>query len=465
MKTRETSNRDLDLDFDSKVQEYALERSLNRLYFITLVMSGLFAVYGFVSIDFVRNFRPDVGLLDNVWPRILFNSIPLLFLALYLRRGQAKRATKVLIWIVCFSVVFDAACMVHVWPIAWSGDPQIMLYVHSTNCSVFMSIGMLLALPLKKAIYSLFIIGAIFWAPLFWVVQHGGDPVVFKTVVNDTVFLSLSGFLFGVGFHKGEVRLARLEIRRETEAKKFLGPVVSRAIFEDKAVILSSRRVKGFMIAMDIRDSTEYLQEFGTPWLAFRREYFSMVSRIVKKYGGMVHKTMGDGHILSFGIIEYDADLSDIPGIETEEKRAEERRLKHFSGQAFSCLEEIFHEFMGLAEKHFPGRNIRLGAGMDKGDVDVGVHGDDSASLELDVNGDPVNCSNRLQDYSKAIQGLFAPDSSLLIVSPFAADFLEDFSDFRKVETQKIRIRNYTKIAWVLVKEYSRKKASLRMVS
>jgi class 3 adenylate cyclase len=92
---------------------------------------------------------------------------------------------------------------------------------------------------------------------------------------------------------------------------------------------------------------------------------------------------------------------------------------------------------------------------MDKGMVERGVQGNQN-QLELDVNGDPVNCSNRLQEYGKQIRSRFTPRSSLLVISPFASDYLKDYDAFTRIHTADYPVRNYHgQIKWVLVREYA----------
>ena len=109
----------------------------------------------------------------------------------------------------------------------------------------------------------------------------------------------------------------------------------------------------------------------------------------------------------------------------------------------------------------FPKEKIRLGAGIDRGFVQCGAHGDVS-HREFDINGEPVNCSNRLQEYTKALSSELGLEGSVLVISPYTADYIEDYSAFKRISTEKSPIRNFPLIKWVLVREFSQTSGQTR---
>lgn len=94
-----------------------------------------------------------------------------------------------------------------------------------------------------------------------------------------------------------------------------------------------------------------------------------------------------------------------------------------------------------------------MGAGLDKGWVERGIQGS-AGHAELDINGDPVNCSNRLQEYSKTILEERGWQASILVVSPFASDYLTDLASFVRIQTTEKPVRNYQLVKWVLAKAF-----------
>ena len=282
--------------------------------------------------------------------------------------------------------------------------------------------------------------------------------MLLTSVLNDSLIAFAASIFLSRSVDKLRCSLAKLELEKETEASKFLGPVLSKAIFENEAQRLKHIRCQGLVISIDIRDSTELQKKYRADWLTFRREYFAVASRLVGKHSGYIQKTVGDAHVINFGVMDYGVDLSDIPGIETDLARAEERRIVRASENAFSFLEEFFTETGRLATRHFPKDRVLLGAGIDRGILERGIQGDATQSLELDVNGDAVNCSSRLQEYSKIFLKDF-PESSILVVSPYAADFLNDLRHFKRIPTLSNPIRNYSLIKWVLVRSFEQRES------
>lgn len=439
---------------EQKVAALAFKDAVDRARLLSYVFSALFGGYGLTSLGFLRKFVPELTLWSNVWPRILLTSIPLLALGAFMKSGRVSDRAKLLLWITAFSIIFHMAAWIHVWPAALHGSADILTYVDAPNVYLFAVIYCFITPPASAVIPFTAILSALFVLPLFSVAYLSGDPIVFTHLLNDSVLalgasIALSRVIDGV-----RLRLLRLETEREQEASKFLGPVLSKAIFENESERLKTVRCKGFVVSVDIRDSTELNQSLGDAWLAFRKDYFAMVSQCVSRNGGYIQKTVGDCHVINFGIMDYGADLTDIPGIEHELARAEELRLQRASDQAFACLDELFQRFGRLARERFPDLELRLGAGIDKGWVERAVQGDGS-QFELDVNGTPVNCSNRLQEYSKALRNDFGWDGSMLVISPFASDYLGELSAYQRVETQGRPVRNFPTIGWVLVRRYS----------
>lgn len=445
---------------ERKIDLRISEDTVQRLFYFTIVTAVFFTGFAFTSLDFLRLYVPDLDVMANLWPRVAYNALPLLALAAYIKKSRRSPVIKVYFWLVSFCLIFCAAAMIHVWPIALQGNTEVMLYVNATNTTLFAAVAMMLSLSWQRSIVALMIIGCFVWAPIAFVCFHGGSTVAGRVITGDNVFLGIGSFVLGIAFHQVRRKLVVYELEKQEEASRFLGPIVSKAIFEDREKLFQSLSIKGFVISIDIRDSTELQKEYGQRWLEFRKDYFARVSKAVSKYGGHIQKTVGDCHVINFGVMDEYVDLSDIPGIEADEARAEERRLQRASDSAFGCLGEIFSGFQDLAQRHFEGKNIRLGAGMDKGVVERSVQGDSDTLLELDVNGDPVNCCSRLQEYSKALHKSFSSEASLLVISPFASDYLRDVSDFRRVSTLENPIRNYPSIRWVLVKEFRSAKSA-----
>jgi hypothetical protein len=118
---------------DRKVQAICLQDSVERAGMLCFLFVLVFAAYGMTSLDFIHRFQPGVTYWDNVWPRMLFNSFPLLALGTYLRKGKASDRTKFYLWITCFSLVVHASAWIFVWPIALSKSADILTYVHAAN--------------------------------------------------------------------------------------------------------------------------------------------------------------------------------------------------------------------------------------------------------------------------------------------------------------------------------------------
>jgi hypothetical protein len=146
-------------------------------------------------------------------------------------------------------------------------------------------------------------------------------------------------------------------------------------------------------------------------------------------------------------------DLSDIPGVEGQVAQADELRWQDLTQITMNCMEELYAKFFEISASHFPDSILRVGAGVDRGVVMRGVRGS-SQRVEFDVWGDPVNICSKIEAYSKQIPGL-SPEKCALVLSPYACDFLEDLTGWRKVNIEDSTLATDMGIKWVLVKEFA----------
>ncbi|MGE0615215.1 MAG: adenylate/guanylate cyclase domain-containing protein [Bacteriovoracia bacterium] len=442
-------------DLAGKVLELSLRDAAERAGTLSLIFALLFGSYGFTSLDFINRFDPSVTLWQNVVPRLFFCALPFFLLGLFIKKSNASDLTKFNAWVFGFPVILHVTAWIHIWPIALWKSANILTYVNEANLFLYGAVFAGVGPPRRYLVRFCAGLVAIFILPLFVVAFLTWDKVILNLLIGDT-FLSLSTSIFvSHMIDKLRAEVAYYKLEKEMAASQFLGPVLSKAIFENQQNRLERVRCRGYIVCIDIRDSTTLQSEFGERWLEFRKRYFALVSQCVSRNHGYIQKTVGDCHVINFGVMDYGVDLSDIPGLESELERADDRRLKRASDSVFRFFDELFTAFEGLDRSQIEDRPISLGAGVDKGWVERGVQGDAATnSLELDVNGDPVNCANRLQEYSKYLKRDMEWGGSLLVISPFAADYISDFSSFLKHSTTDNPVRNYNGIKWVLSRKY-----------
>jgi class 3 adenylate cyclase len=436
-------------------EKYALQDTVKRAALFSFLLAVSFAIYSFTSIDFIRRFDPSVTLWANTWPRLLFSFLPLCGLGLFMSRAKVKDRTKLLVWIFVFACTLHVASWIHVWPIALSRSALILTYVHAANLWLYAIVFAGVGPPRSMLVAFTSTLVSIFILPLVVVGYLAGDAVVFYMFVNESALAISALLVLSRILDSLRVEVSRVRAMKEFQARQFLGPVVGEAIFDEASSQLDTVRCKGFIVSIDVRDSTELQRKYPEVWKQFRKEYFNLVSRLVGEHHGYIQKTVGDCHVINFGVMDYGVDLTDVPDIDSSIKRAEERRLQRASDRTFAFLEALFQRFAELSGKFAPHFSVALGAGVDKGLVERGIQGDSTHNLELDVNGDPVNCSNRLQEYSKLIRKRHPQMGSIVVLSPYACDYLKDFENYMRIQTIDDPIRNYPGIRWVLVRPFS----------
>lgn len=432
-----------------QVHTLILNDCIERTGTLSFVFSILFAIYGFTSISFIQKLDPNITLLSNIIPRIIFNTIPFLLLGIYLKKSKATDGVKLIIWVSSFSTILHVTAWIHIWPISLNRSAEVLPLVNAANLFLIAIVYSVVAPPARYFLIFSVIFITIFVVPLVVIAYFSKDLAIFKLILNDTSCAMLSSMYTGKMIDTLRCQVIKLKVEKESEARQFLGNYLSDAIFKNKRHLLNKIECEGFVVCMDVRNSTYLLQNFTKQWLGFQEAYFELFKQEVQRFSGYIQKTTGDCHIINFGVMDYGVSLADIPGIENELARAEERRLLRASRNVFNFLDHIIPKFELMALSHIPERNIHLGVGVDKGILERAIKGG-----SLDVNGDPVNCSERLQSYSKKIRELEELNCSLVVISPFASDYLENCNELMRIQTNDFPIPNYPGIKWVLVKSF-----------
>lgn len=443
------------VDIKKIVENELYAQTVDRCFYISLVGIVSFLYLGFCSFSYLSKFDPSITFWGNIWPRIIFSCLPWLLLALYMKRSRASNKKKIIFWSIANGLIFNLTGWIHIWPLALSGHPETLLFVSGQNGAYFFGVWVMLALPTSITLHCLVIAITTLWAPFFLIASRTNSPIIFLTTANDTAGLILLGFIGGYFVSRLYKELATIKAEKQIEAAKFLGNDVYSAIYEDKHDLLKEETRTGYVLYIDIRNSTQMTTHYKNRWEAFGKAWMAAAAEIIPGNRGNLLKTGGDSLLITFGVFdEATPDLSDIPGLERDEISAENQRWKELTFHCFTCTHKLILKFQELSKLHFPDVPVKLGAGIDRGPIHRGVRGS-AQKMELDIWGDRVNCSARLQDYSKNVASNFEKDSSLLVVSPFAGDYLEDQNNFKTHLITDGGIKDYPGIKWVLVKEYA----------
>jgi class 3 adenylate cyclase len=306
------------------------------------------------------------------------------------------------------------------------------------------------------AIFVITILG-----PLVFIAYLADDPTVRIVVINDSIAISVISIVWSLIASKSLAVYENLKIRHELLSAKFLLKDVHTAIYKGRTDLLERKVRRGMILNTDIRGSSALSKTFENTWGDFLSQWHERCSDIVSRHSGTILKTAGDEIIVAFGIFDETADLSDIPSLKKEVESAENAKWSQYTAHAMKAIDEMMVEFDKLTGSFFPNEIVRLGAGLDGGTLTKQLKGE-SDRLELDLDGQPLICSNRLQAFSKTLaeEGKVLKSSSVLCISPYAADYLNHFSEYRKIDLHKGEIRDFPGIKWILIKEFKKLNSS-----
>jgi class 3 adenylate cyclase len=180
----------------------------------------------------------------------------------------------------------------------------------------------------------------------------------------------------------------------------------------------------------------------------FMKEYHFLVSTTVGKFNGFIHKTTGDGHLISFGLMDQTENLSDILSIKNEVQDAENNKGKILTEMAIKVFEDLVEQYENLKIKYDVCDELNIGGALAAGHIETQIQGDETFRREVDIGGDTILRSARLEAYTKPLMEKIGIQCSMLILSPELIDNLKtniDF-DYWQVVDKDIAVRDFPAI-------------------
>ncbi|OQW49012.1 MAG: hypothetical protein A4S09_12930 [Proteobacteria bacterium SG_bin7] len=449
---------DLSLEDRIKLNRKILNDLVSRSSTLCYFFGFAFTIYSFTSFDIIRPFKPDLTLWDNFWPRVIFNGLPFLLLARWLGRHKQNTKVKAYTAMISIPLIFVAACFIHAWPVMWKGGGALYTYVHGANIYIITMTLIIISPPTRFLIIQIATFLLAFMLPLALILaQWKENLTLVKTFVGDFAIIFLVTGFTANQFFKLRLRVALSDIETRKSASLFLGSHLADAIYDEKKDLLKGYTQAGSILALDIRGYTNFVHN-STPEVAkaFMRGYHELVSKTIGQWGGYIHKSSGDGHVISFGVMEKEEDLSDVPGIEKEQVSANERKMNHILVHSTTAFEEIVRGFDLLKKQHKVTVQMLVGAGLSFGEIEVLVRGDEKYHKELDVDGESIVRAVRLESYSKFLNKTISDDSSFLVISPEFEKAIEPKHGIRicYTQTKETAVRDYPWIKFVYFRQW-----------
>lgn len=390
------------------------------IFFILFGIGSL--VYGFQTIDILKLFDPSLTLIDNVLPRVLYSSIPCFTIALMQRKYLQSINLKIYLWAIGFPIIFTVTCLINVWPIIYAGNVNAYLYFHAANMFCLTLSFLLVAPSIKLFVIHLIAFVMIFFIPLFLLLA--GNANLTSLLINDSlsslaISFACSYFLFNL-----RKKIQHYDIKFKDTIKPFLGKKLINAITSETLENLSNFKTKGIILTLDLRGFTAFIKSYDSNITSqFMKEYHNLISQTFITNGGYLHKSNGDGHIFSFGVMD-DIDLSDLSVLQSEIKNSEERKIKSYI-EIIDRLFPIFvNNFYNLMDKFDLPPILEIGAGLDVGMIRLILQGDIKTKMELDIEGEVIIRSTRLEAYSKVLNKVVPNAPSFLILTDIAHGYL-----------------------------------------
>ena len=453
--TLDQQNREWYQDHKSDIDERILLDTVYRSSIVTLISAIGYFTFIFTSLPYLRIAYPSLTLWDNFWPRMLISVLPALLLFVYLVRSQNPTKTKMIIWLVSTFAILHATCWIYVWPSMIGGNAGIFLFVHASNIYILFIVYVITSPPPKYALsYALLMLGTIV-TPIAYILNTTKSPVILQTFLNDSVVGLLVSAFVGYMLYLLRLKLSIYDSKSKYYTKSFVGHIVSEAIFTDNTALLESKKSKAILMVLDIRDFSEFITQNDTSLVArVMDEYNATVPEVLTRYNGYLHKAIGDSYFISFGAMDGDLDLSDIPLSDSDFQTAEENIFKHHMRKAKAAAEELMSKLIQIRDRNNVPSNIRLCGGIAYGESTFKLKGHASHRMEYDLDGQLIILAKRLEEYTKHLCETIDTTGSFLIYCEDAAKLAPQSENLLLHQTNKIPVRNFPKINNVFYKHY-----------
>jgi class 3 adenylate cyclase len=432
-----------------------LKGAVYRSSLVALFFSASFVAYGFTSLATLQKFDPSITLWGNVWPRILLNGIPFVLLSLFFRKFRSQTVVKIWLWTLGFPIIMFAACTIHVWPLMLRGYVDLYLHVHAANALILVMAMIMVGPPPLFLVISSIANLVLFAVPVSMILIHLHEWFYLKFFITDMIFAYTLGALGSHMNYTLRRKLATEDVIHQRKVRKFLGNIVSESIFENNEFLVRARKKEAFLISIDIRNFTKYTKSaLEAESSNFKEQYHLLVSRVVGQFGGFIHKTHGDGHLISLGLMDLEPNLSDIPKIQSELEAAEKSRREQQLAHAVAFFEKLVLHFENLKKDLQISQNICLCAAIDHGEIGLKMLGDPNVRLEFDIEGLVVIRCARLEAYTKTLRASLNSENSFLIVSAAAAVYSTAPLKLKLFATLKNPVNDFADENFVYYKEF-----------
>lgn len=429
--------------------------SLKRAIFLLYLFSAMFTIYGLTSVEYFQKYDPSVSLWQNTLPRLCFNSIPFILLGFIIKKLKITDKSKLIFWMTSFSIIYFVAACINAWPIALNRHPEIIAYVNSPNIYIFTLVFIVIAPPIDIILTLVGILLLIFVLPFFFITYLSGDNILTKAVISDLSLSLISDIILASWISNVQAKNKYLEHEKQTMSNKYLGPFLTRAI--NKEVPMEDITKFGYIINIDMRGYTKMKEKYPENYKPFIKKYQNIVKTRVYEHFGYVHKSMGDGHTISFGVLDDQVDLSDVLGINEDEKIANINTNSQMLSNIIKCLQKIIDDSQQLMNVMQLDIKFRIRGGISVGNVEMSVCGN-ATHLEYDIVGDTVVMVARLESYCKYVvkNMTFDDHESIILITPNVTDFYNIIANdvvsvsCEKFFTKANPIRNYPEIPFVL---------------
>jgi class 3 adenylate cyclase len=379
-----------------------------RIAVISYLFAAGFCIYGISSFEVFNKFVPGLTLWGNVWPRILFNSIPFLILASFVKSNLLSAQLRCGLALVLTPLIFAAACMIYAWPAMWHGKTELYGYLHGANIFVITMTCIYISPPIRYLILLLASFMLFFATPVALILLKNSHYAVLYMFLGDVSIFFPSMFLLASQVSKLRENLEVRRLDLEEKVTPFLGGYLSKAIHQNKPEMLQDKILCGIIMNMDIRGYSTITQSLSSEQLNdFIKIYQNKLVNALNRSQGYLHKSMGDGHLISFGLFDVPS-LVDIPALKDVQEESEERRIITYTQAALKFHEIISQDLEKILISYglMSGYGIGLATSLIYGDVRISLIGDTQHRLEFDIGGVNINRATRMQEYSKVIRAM-----------------------------------------------------------
>lgn len=188
--------------------------------------------YGISSVEILRLVKIDITAFDNIWPRLIFNSLPATFFGYWYKNSKRNVAFKAYSSAIVLPGLLASAALVYAWPLFWQGNYDLYLYfTPRKHIRIFNSASNIIGNISNNTCANIGFFHNILVSSSIHAFSKCKSRIIINLIINDFAFVVAIFLPALYSLNKLRDKFATADLKIKEMTASFLGNPLTRAIF------------------------------------------------------------------------------------------------------------------------------------------------------------------------------------------------------------------------------------------